>query len=46
MATRKCITISISPALHVIVEPMLASGRYGNFSEVVPAGLRSLDEHA
>lgn len=45
MATRKCVTISISPELHAVAEQMLASGRYSNFSEVVRAGLRLLDEH-
>lgn len=44
MSVRKNVSISLSPELHTVVERMLASGRYGNFSEVVRAGLRLLDE--
>jgi len=43
MSHRKNVSISLSPELHAVAERMLASGRYGNFSEVVRAGLR-LDE--
>lgn len=44
MPVRKNVSISLSPELHTVVERMLASGRFGNFSEVVRAGLRLLDE--
>lgn len=44
MAVRKSISISLSPELHAVAERMLTSGRYGNFSEVVRAALRLLDE--
>lgn len=44
MSVRKNVSISLSPELHAVAARMLASGRYGNFSEVVRAGLRLLDE--
>ena len=44
MAVRKSVSISLSPELHAVAERMLTSGRYGNFSEVVRAALRLLDE--
>lgn len=44
MAHRKTVSISISPELHAVAERLLASGRYGNFSEVIRAALRLLDE--
>lgn len=44
MSPRKNVSISLSPELHAVAERMLASGRYGNFSKVVRAGLRLLDE--
>ncbi len=44
MNSRKCVTISLGSELHDVAERMLASGRYGNLSEVVRAGLRLLDE--
>jgi len=44
VAQRKNVSISLSPELHAVAERMLASGRYGNFSEVVRAALRLLDE--
>ncbi len=44
MILRKNVSISLSPELHSVAERMLASGRYGNFSEVVRAALRLLDE--
>lgn len=44
MAARRSVTISLSPELHAVAERLLASGRYGNFSEVVRAALRLLDE--
>ena len=44
MSVRKAVSISLSPELHAVAERMLASGRYNNFSEVVRAGLRLLDE--
>lgn len=44
MSVRKSVSISLSPELQGVVERMLASGRYGNFSEVVRAALRLLDE--
>ena len=44
MAARRSVTISLSPELHAVAERLLASGRYGNFSEVIRAALRLLDE--
>lgn len=44
MSVRKSVSISLSPELHATAERMLVSGRYGNFSEVVRAGLRLLEE--
>lgn len=44
MAVRKSVSISLSPELHAVAERMLTSGRFGNFSEVVRAALRLLDE--
>lgn len=44
MVARKSVSVSLSPELHAVAERLLASGRYSNFSEVVRAGLRLLDE--
>lgn len=44
MPVRKNVSISLSPELHAVAERMLASGRYANFSEVIRAALRLLDE--
>lgn len=44
MATRLTVSVSLSPELHAVAERMLASGRYGNLSEVFRAALRLLDE--
>ena len=44
MSRRRNVSISLSPELHAVAKRMLASGRYGNFSEVVRAALRLLDE--
>jgi len=44
MPVRKPVSISLRPELHAVAERRLASGRYYNFSELVPAGLRHLDE--
>lgn len=44
MSVRKNVSISLSPELHAVAEQMLSSGRYGNFSEVIRAALRLLDE--
>jgi antitoxin ParD1/3/4 len=44
MSVRKNVSISLSPELHAVAERLLASGRYNNFSEVIRAGLRLLDE--
>lgn len=44
MSVRRNVSISLSPELHASAERMIASGRYVNFSEVVRAGLRLLDE--
>ncbi len=44
MAARRNVSISLSPELHAVAERLLTSGRYGNFSEVMRAALRLLDE--
>ena len=44
MPARKSVSVSLSPGLHATVERLLASGCYGNFSEIVRAALRLLDE--
>ncbi len=44
MITRKCVTISLGSELHAVAERLLASGRYGNLSEVMRAAVRLLDE--
>lgn len=44
MSVRKNVSVSLSPELHAVAERLLASGRFNNFSEVVRAGLRLLDE--
>lgn len=44
MPVRKNVSISFSLEMYAVAERMLASGRYGNFSEVVRAGPRLLDE--
>ncbi|MFB0488292.1 antitoxin ParD1/3/4 [Methylobacterium sp. OAE515] len=44
MAARLTISVSLSPELHAAAERMLASGRYGNLSEVFRAALRLLDK--
>lgn len=45
MAVRETITVSISPQLRAFIRGRLASGRYGNASEVVRAALRLLEAH-
>ncbi len=44
MASRITTTVSLSPELNAVAVRLLASGRYGNFSEIVRAALRLLDE--
>lgn len=44
MPVRKNVSVSLSPELHAVAERILASGRYANFSEVIRAALRLLDE--
>ena len=44
MATRRTLSISISPDLLSFAERLLASGRYGNLSEVVRTALRQMEE--
>lgn len=44
MSIRKNVSISLSPELHAVAARMLTTGRYGNFSEVIRAALRLLDE--
>ena len=44
MPVRKPVTVSMSTELHAVAERLITSGRYGNVSEVVRAGLRLLDE--
>lgn len=42
MIERKTLNVSLTPELHAFVGDLLASGGYGNASEVVRAGLRLL----
>ena len=44
MATRRTMSISISPELVAFAERLRASGRYGNLSEVVRTALRQMEE--
>lgn len=44
MASLVTVSVSLSPEPHAVAEWMLASGRYGNFSAVVRAALRLLDD--
>jgi antitoxin ParD1/3/4 len=44
MSLRNNVLSLLSPRLHAVAERVLASGRYGNFGEVVRAGLGLLDE--
>lgn len=44
MPVRKSVTISLSPELLAVAERLLASGRYGNMSEVMRTALRLLEE--
>lgn len=44
MATRRTMSVSISPELLAFAEGLRASGRYGNFSEVVRTALRQMEE--
>ncbi|ACB78292.1 MULTISPECIES: ribbon-helix-helix domain-containing protein [Methylorubrum] len=44
MPVRKSVTISLSPELFAAAERMLASGRFGNMSEVMRTALRLLEE--
>lgn len=44
MATRKTMSVSISPELVAFAESLRASGRYSNISEVVRTALRQMEE--
>jgi antitoxin ParD1/3/4 len=44
MPTRKSVTISLSPELLAVAEGLLATGRYGNISDVMRTALRFLEE--
>lgn len=44
MPIRKSVTISLSPELLAVAERLLASGRFGNISEVMRTALRQLEE--
>ena len=44
MSIRRSVTISLSPELQAVAEGMLASGRYGNISDVMRTALRLLEE--
>lgn len=42
MIERKALSVSLTPELHAFVGDLVATGGYGNASEVVRAGLRLL----
>ena len=44
MSIRRSISISLSPELQAVAEGLLATGRYGNISDVMRAALRLLEE--
>jgi len=45
MAAREIVSVSLTPELRAFIAGRLKSGRYGNASEVVRAGLRLLEQH-
>lgn len=44
MSIRRSVTISLSPELQAVAEGLLATGRYGNISDVMRTALRFLEE--
>ena len=44
MSTRRSVTISLSPELQAVAEGLLATGRYGNISDVMRTALRFFEE--
>ena len=44
MSIRRSISISLSPELQSVAEGLLATGRYGNISDVMRTALRLLEE--
>jgi len=41
---RRSVSISLSPELQAVAEGLLATGRYGNISDVMRTALRLLEE--
>jgi len=44
MSIRRSVSISLSPELQAVAEGLLATGRYGNISDVMRTALRFLEE--
>ena len=44
MPIRRSVSISLSPELPAVAEGLLATGRYGNISDVMRTALRFLEE--
>ena len=44
MPVRRSVSISLSPELQGVAERLLATGRYGNVSDVMRTALRLLEE--
>lgn len=44
MSIRRSVSISLSPELQAVATSLLATGRYGNISDVMRTALRFLEE--